>query len=90
MSETKKPRAKISLRDLDWKILVVLLFMMFITPVDDFLLPIIGELLDPVEILANVLLAFGLGRRAMARAAEREGVVVEGKVVDSARSDVRR
>ncbi len=64
-------------RDLDPKTLIALLFLSVVTVSDDLLLPVVGELLDPVEILADVLLAFALGTGAARRAAKREALAVQ-------------
>lgn len=73
---------KIRFRDLDWRVLLLLVFMMIVTPVDDIVLFPIGQALDPLEILVNVFLSYVLGKKAMRRAMEREGEVVPGRVVD--------
>lgn len=70
---------KVKLKDLDWKWALLLVFMMFITVADD--PTVIGEVLDPIEIPLDALVAMILQRKAMQRAAEREGVIIEGRVV---------
>lgn len=80
----KVRNVKIRFRDLDWRVLLLLVFMMIVTPVDDIVLFPIGQALDPLEILVNVFLSYVLGKKAMRRAVEREGEVVPGRVVEDA------
>lgn len=70
---------KIRLQDLSWPKIVVLIAMIFVTWLDD--ATIIGEVIDPFEIAMDALMAFWIGKRATVKAMEREGMVVEGKVV---------
>lgn len=71
---------KIRLRDLDWKMTILLSVLLLVTWGDDFLLPVIGEMIDPIELVIDALVAYTVGKRAARRAIEREGTTVEGKV----------
>lgn len=72
---------KITLQDLDWKMVALLAVMLMVTWGDD--ITGIGELFDPVELVVDAIVAYMLGKRTLERAIERDpGVVVEGKVVD--------
>lgn len=80
MSRTPRKLPKIRLGDLDWKIVIVLIVLCVVTFADD--VTGIGELLDPGEILVDVIVAYMLGKKAMGRAADREAEdeVVKGRV----------
>lgn len=77
----KRLLPQLKLVDVDWKWVFLLGFFMFWTIGDDVLLPVIGELLDVVELPLDVLIAMILSRNTFKRAAEREAVTVQGKVV---------
>ena len=88
MRELPKPLARllpqVKLRDLDWKWMVLLLGFMVITLGDDFVLPVFGTLLDFFELPVDVIVAMILSRNTLHRAAKREALTVQGKVVDDA------
>ena len=72
---------KITLQDLDWKMVLLLAVLLAITWGDD--ITGIGELFDPVELVIDSIVAYMLGKRALEAAIAREsGTVVEGKVVE--------
>lgn len=76
-----KKLPKITLKDLDWKLVVLLAILLTITWGDD--ITGIGELFDPVELVVDAIVAYMLGKSALERAITREtGTVVEGKVVE--------
>ena len=72
---------KVKLRDVDWKWAVLLVFLLFVTTADD--VTGIGVLLDVIELPIDAVVAMILSRNSIRRAVEREGVTVEGKVVDA-------
>lgn len=91
----KRLLPKLKLVDVDWKWLFLLGFLMFWTIGDDVLLPVIGELLDVVELPIDVIVAMILSRNTIKRAAHREDVeatTVQGRVVndDATVPDVKR
>ena len=78
-----KKLPKITLKDLDWKLVALLGVLLVITFGDDFVLPIIGELLDPAELVVDVIVAYLLGKRSLEAAIRRDaGEIIEGKVVE--------
>ena len=83
MGPVKRRLPKITLKDLDWKLMALLAVLIVITFGDDFVLPVIGELLDPPELIVDAIVAYLLGKSSLSRAIVREeGEVVPGKVVD--------
>ena len=72
---------KVKLRDVDWKWAVLLVVALFLTTADDF--TGIGVLLDVFELPVDAIIAMILSRNSIRRAVEREGVTVQGKVVDN-------
>jgi hypothetical protein len=80
----KRLLPKLKVIDVDWKWLFLLGFLMFWTIGDDVLLPVIGELLDVVELPIDVIVAMILSRNTFQRAAKREAeeaTTVQGRVV---------
>lgn len=74
---------KVTLSDFDWLLVGLLAVLVIVTFADDFLLPVVGELLDPVELVLDVIVAYVLGKRTLGRAiAREEGDVVSGKIVE--------
>ncbi len=77
----KRMLPKITLKDLDWKLVALLGLLLIITWGDD--ITVIGELFDPVELVIDVIVAYMLGKKALEAAIHREeGEVVPGKVVE--------
>lgn len=76
---------KVKLRDIDWKWAVLLVVMLFVTTADDF--TGIGVLLDVFELPLDAVVAMILSRNSIRRAVEREGITVQGKVVDGGATD---
>lgn len=85
---------KMKLVDIDWKWLFLLGFLMTVTLGDDYLVPILGQLLDVVELPIDVIVAMILSRNTIKRAAKREAdesTTVQGRVVNDATvPDVKR
>ena len=85
---------KMKLIDVDWKWLFLLGFLMTFTLGDDYLVPILGQLLDVVELPIDVIVAMILSRNSIRRAAKREAeeaTTVQGRVVsDSTVPDVAK
>ena len=77
----KRVLPQVKLRDLDVKWLLLLGFMMMVTLGDDFVLPVVGTLLDFVELPLDVVVAMILSRNSIHRAAKREAETVQGRVV---------
>ena len=76
-----RPFPKIRLRDLDWKLTLLLAILLVVTWGDD--ITIIGQIIDPIELVVDALVAYTVGKRAARKAMEREGATVPGKVVES-------
>ncbi len=70
----------IKLRDLDWKMTILLAVLLLVTWGDDF--TVIGELIDPIELVVDALVAYSVGKRAARAAIEREGTTIKGNVVE--------
>ena len=70
---------KVKLKDMDWKWFILLLVLMFVTVADD--PTVVGELMDPIELPIDAIVAWILGRKMSQNAAAREGVIVEGRVI---------
>lgn len=81
---TKRKMPKVKFRDLDWKLVILLIVLGAFTFLDDLFIPVIGELLDPVEITIDMIAAYLVGKRTLRKAMEREeGEVVPGRVVEN-------
>ena len=77
MTGRRLPRVR--LRDLSKPKLFALFVMIAITWLDD--PTVIGQVIDPIEISLDALMAYWIGKGATVKAMEREDAVVEGKVV---------